>query len=534
MRYTCLILLLLFCSFSLQSQDLEQSDLPIIIITTDNMAEVVDEPKIDASMKIIYNDNGEINKIDQETYHYEGRIGIEIRGQSSQSFPKKSYGIETRDDMGEDDDVALLGMPKESDWVIYSPYSDKSLIRNTLTYLLAGKLMSYAPRVKMCELILNGAYVGVVVFTERIKRDNNRVDISKLDPDENEGDDLTGGYILKFDKGDASEIGWASPYKPIPNKPTITNFLYHYPKPEDISPQQKQYIKNYITQFENALYSSSYTDPVNGYRKYIDVPSFIDLILINEVTRNVDGYRLSTFMYKDKDSDGGKLKMGPAWDYNLAFGNANYCEGSNTSGWAFDFNDHCPDDYWVNHFWWKRLMQDQSFRQELKDRYIQLRQGNLSTEYIYSTIDSLITLIDAAKTRNFTKWNILNEYIWPNNYIGGSYTNEINYMKNWIDDRLEWLDINIGSLTTAVESISESPNHYFYPNPAFDYLNISAEINSDIIDLSIYNITGQLILKSKEQRRIILPSDILNGIYLVKAITKNNKNLIDKIIISGH
>jgi hypothetical protein len=497
------------------------------------MATIVDEPKITASMKIIYNENGDVNKIDQEALHYDGKIGIEIRGQSSQSFPKKSYGIETRDNTGEDLDVSLLGMPEESDWVIHSPYSDKSLLRNAVAYLLAGKLMEYAPRVRMCELIINNSYIGVVVFTERIKRDKNRVDISKLDPDENEGDDLTGGYMLKFDKGDASEIGWSSPYKPIPNKTTVTNFLYHYPKPSDISPQQKQYIKNYITQFENALYSTSYADPVNGYRKHIDVSTFIDLILVNEVTRNVDGYRLSTFMYKDKESDGGKLKMGPVWDYNLAFGNADYCQGSSTSGWAYDFNDHCPNDYWVNHFWWKRLMQDQSFRQELKDRYIQLRQGYLATDYIHSTIDSLTTHIDAAKTRNFTKWNILNQYIWPNNYVGGNYQNEIKYMKDWINDRLQWLDVNIGALTTAVDEISESKSLYFYPNPASDHLNINPEFASEILEVSIYNNKGQLVLKSKDTKRIKLPPNLSNGLFLIKAKTKNNIELTEKIIISG-
>lgn len=525
------VLYLLLCPIWLTAQNLEQSDLPIIIIQTDDNATIVDEPKIPANMRILYNENGEVNRVDQTNYHFDGKIGIEIRGQSSQSFPKKSYSIETRDNTGEDKNVSLLGLPEESDWVIYSPYSDKSLLRNVLTYILAGRMMTYAPRVVLCELIINNEYLGVVVFTERIKRDKNRVDINKLDPDENDGDDLTGGYIIKFDKGDPSEIGWTSPYKPIPNKSTVTNFLYHYPKPEDISPEQKVYIKNYITRFENALYASTYTDPELGYRQYIDTKSFIDQIIVNEVTRNVDSYRLSTYMYKDKDSKGGKLAMGPVWDFNLAFGNANYCEGASTSGWAYDFNDHCPDDYWVNHFWWKRLMQDMSFRQELKDRYIHLRQGHLSNESVISLIDSLTAHIDMAKDRNFNKWNILNQYIWPNNFVGGTYQSEITYLKNWIMDRIEWLDVNIGALTTAVDEPVKNISNNFYPNPTKDYIQIDplSELLDD--EVFIYDISGRLAIHSKGSKRIGLAGLLKHGVYIIKARTIKNETLVEKLML---
>ncbi len=307
---------------------------------------LVDEPKIDASMTITENNI--------ETFN--GNIGIEIRGSSSQMFPKKAYGFETRDSANEDVDVSLLGYPEEEDWILYAPYSDKSMMRNMLIYDLSRDIGRYASRTKFVDVRINDAYNGTYVFMEKLKRDSNRIDINKLNETENSGEDLTGGYILKLDKADGfneffydDNNSFTSAFLPNnANAGQQIHFLYDYPDMEDITPEQKNYISSYISDFELALASDEFTSLDIGYSAYINVPSFIDFFILNELSNNVDGYRLSTWLVKDKNE---KLKMGPIWDFNLAFGNANYCGGANTDVWAYKFNERCPGDFWVLSRW---------------------------------------------------------------------------------------------------------------------------------------------------------------------------------------
>ncbi len=496
MNRSLLIIFLSLLQLVISAQVLTTSTLPIIIVDTEGQT-ILDEPKINSTMKIIYKSEG-VNDINQDSAHFEGSIGIELRGQSSLAlFPKKGYGVEVRDSLGEDLDASILDMPEESDWVIHSPYSDKSLIRNALSYTWAGRIMPYAPRVKMAELVINNNYQGIVLWTEKIKRDKNRVDVNKLKDDENEGDDLTGGYIIKFDKGDAIEVGWISPYEPIPGRNQDTRFLFNYPKYDDITPEQRNYIKGYVTEFEHVLMSDDFKDPINGYRKYIDVQSFIQIMIINELTRNVDGYRLSTYMYKDKDSNGGKLHMGPVWDYNLALGNADYCSGSSDSGWAYDFNNVCPQDFWVNHVWWKRLLEDPAFTQELIASWQSLRSTIFSDENLNADIDSLTTVLGGAIERNFQRWPVLGNYVWPNNFVGATYQSEIDYLKRWIENRTAWLDDNFKLLTTATKNINLTPRSLVYPNPSLEDVTIDM---TDMITtpdyIEVYNHMSQLIYSS--------------------------------------
>ena len=514
--------------------DFESSSLPLIFIKTDNNSFIPDEPKVGATMQIVFNEDGSENRVDATEFHFDGRIGIELRGQSSLAlFPKKGYGIETWDEMDDDKNVGLLGFPEESDWVIHSPYSDKSLLRNVLSYHLGGQIMTYAPRVKLCELIINEQYLGVVVFTEKIKRDKNRVDINRLSADEISGDKLTGGYILKFDKSTPDEVAWVSQYRPIPGRSNSTEFIYHYPKPEDISNEQKTYIRNWITEFERTLKSNDFDNPSNGYRKYADVNSFIDMFIMNEITRNVDGYRLSTYMHKQKDSDGGKLIMGPIWDYNLAFGNANYCDGGETWGWAHQFNRVCPDDIWVNAFWWDRLLSDNAFRQQFKDRYFYFRENVLSTDNVMVTIDSLVTHMGPAVERNFERWRILGQYIWPNNFVGSDYNSEINELKRWIIARFEWLDQNIKSLTTDVVEITKDSPIQIGPNPTTGRLNFNVQNSTEFKQIRIFTIDGRLVQDLPFNRSIDISPLALNGLHIVHVVHSDGTLYMDKIMIQN-
>jgi len=447
------IYILIFIIFSCNKiEDLPNSSIqypeigkiiPHVQINTLNK-EIVDEPKISSKM-IITKDSMIL---------YDGNIGIEYRGSSSQLFDKKSYGFETWDEKNEDMDYPLLGFPEEEDWIFYGPYSDKTLIRNKLIYDLSNQIGRYASRTKFCELTINNQYMGVYVFMEKLKRDKNRIAIKKLENDDLDSINISGGYIIKIDKSD-DENGeqvyndfnaFISNYKP--NYATYQSiwFNYEYPKPKDIHNEQKQYINSYFDNFEKALSGINFKDSLSGYRKYIDVGSFIDFFILNELSNNLDGYRLSTYLHKNRNE---KLKIGPIWDFNLSFGNGNYCNGDKYDTWTYKFNETCSDDFWLIPFWWEKLLEDPYFVNKLKERWNELRKKELSDENIFQMIQNYISILkneSGAVYRNYSKWNVIGKYLWPNNYVGNSYESEIDYLIKWISKRNNWLDKSINEL----------------------------------------------------------------------------------------
>ena len=476
------------------------SNLPIVVINTGGAA-IPDDPKITADIGIIYNGPGTENHPTDPLNHFDGKMGIEIRGSSSQMFPKKQYGIELRDDEGEDLATSLLGMPEEEDWVLFAPYNDKSLIRDVLAYRLGRDLSQYSPRTRFCEVVLNGKYQGVYVLIEKIKRDKFRVDINKLDADEISGDDLTGGYIIKIDKttGGGGD-GWASPYSPLPNPMgQEIFFLYDTPEEDEITSEQKSYIKNFVSKFESVLASDDFADPENGYAKYIDVDSFIDYFLAQELTKNPDAYRLSAFLHKQRDSDGGKLAMGPVWDFNLAFGNVNYCTSGTAEGFVFQFNNVCAQDFWLVPFWWNRLFQDENFKTRLTDRWIELRSAKWHESVINDHIDSLVSILNMGpQQRNFAAWPVLGTYVWPNYYVGSTFQSEIDWLKDWISQRLDWLDANIAQIVTDVEDEKAGSRVTVYPNPFSSQLSFEYSLDRPAeVQFTLHDNMGRLVSTSK-------------------------------------
>ena len=467
MKRSFTILLFLFLQNFLVAQTLTSSNLPIIVINT-NGQDIVNDPKITADMGIIFNGENVRNNITDTYNHYSGKIGIEIRGQSSQMFPMKSYGIELRDASGSSLEKSLFGMPKEADWVLYAPYTDKTLMRNFLAYTMSGELGRWAAHCRFVEVIVNGDYKGIYVFMERVKRGSGRVNIAKIANTDVTGDAVTGGYIFSLDK---EPNGWFSSHA-VPGTTTNSKrqFSYVYPKPENIVQAQKDYIKKYVDSFENALAGPSFQDKTIGVRNFADLSSFIDYFIVNEVSRNVDGYRLSTYLYKDRDSKNRKIFAGPAWDYDLAFRNANYCEGSNIYGWAYEFNYVCPGDgAGLIPFWWERLMLDTAFVGDLRCKWKTVRQSTISNDHLNHIIDSVVTLTNEARERHFQRWPILGQYVWPNpNPIPTSYSGEIIALKEWITNRLSWIDNNIpnaGACEDWQDIVSEKLEVSIYPNP---------------------------------------------------------------------
>ena len=502
--FSCLLGLCVFLTANGRSGRDFSSTLPIIVINTQNK-EILDEKKSIGHMGVIYKGRGKRNLITDNFNEYDGYIGIEIRGSSSQMFPKKQYAVETRDEDGDNLNVPLLGFLEENDWILYAPYSDKSLIRNCLAYKLYRETGRYTSRTRFCELFLNGDYKGLYVFMEKIKRDKNRIDISKLNANETAGDDLTGGYIIKIDKWDGeNNDGWESLFSPYAEAWQSVFYQYHYPKANKITVAQKDYIERLIHDFESVMNEDNYNDPEQGYQSRINMGSFVDHILISEVARNVDAYRLSTFLYKDKDSNDPKVYAGPIWDYNLAFGNANYYKGAYDDGWHIEYEIN-EDDFWQPPFWWQQIWADTSFQISFTQRWRELRENSLSTENIEALIDSMVQEIEEAQERNFERWPVLGTYVWPNARVYNKYGDEIGYLKDWIKARLDWIDNNliIEDSTISIQKDDGLPRSIFlsnYPNPFNETTTITYSLSQrDRSIISVYDLNGRLIKQYSEE-----------------------------------
>jgi hypothetical protein len=483
------------------------TNLPLISINTGSLT-IVDEPKISASMKLIDNGPGLSNFVYDPGTDYDGAIAIEIRGTSSQNFDKKNYGFETQDQSGNNNNVSLLGMPNENDWILHGPYSDKSLIRNALTFQVGRDMMAYASRTRFCELIINGDYRGIYVLMEKIKRDNNRVDIANLKSTDISGDELTGGYIIQLDRDDLAIVrdGWYSPYGTLPF------YAYHSPSHDKLVTVQKDYIQNWMTDFELAMTKADFA---STFENFIDISSFVDYFLVNELAKHIDAFKLSFYMHKRKDSNGGKLFMGPIWDFNLSFGNFDFGCSPDPSGWIYS----CTSDA----FWLNKIMTIPAVQDRVYCRWVELRQQNLSHSLLINSIDTLVAELGPAVDRNFDKFDILGTYVWPNNFIGNTHLEEINFLKNWLVQRLIWMDNNMfGDPNTDCGAFVSIPNAELkihlvvHPNPFENQVIFT--INDGGIgegEVFIHDLQGKLITRIKPALQPVLDlSNLSAGMYL--------------------
>ncbi|MEM7230945.1 MAG: CotH kinase family protein [Planctomycetota bacterium] len=361
------------------------------------------------------------------------RIGLKLHGSSSLGFDKKNLRVETRDDTGDDRGVRVGSLPRQSDWLLHGPYSDKSLLRNALSYEYSNMIGQYAPRTRPVELYFktrpggsftSGNYWGVYILVERIKRDEDRVDIERVLPIHDSMPEISGGYIFKKDRADgAAEQGF-----------NTGRFQLRYVEPQqaELTAAQRSWITNWFREMERALYGQNFADPEEGYEKYLDVDSFIDHHIIVELCKNIDGYRLSTYMHKKRE---GKLFMGPVWDYNLSLGNANYLNGAVPTGWYY------PQVGAGDYPWYARLHQDPGYLARYRERWKAHRAAGIATSRLMEQIALKSDLISEAAQRNFARWNIMGRYIWPNEYIADSWEEEVEWMRDtWLTRRLTWMD----------------------------------------------------------------------------------------------
>ncbi len=386
------------------------SDLPLVFLDPQGVT-IPDDPKIPARLRLEAGDGG---------VDYEGWAGVEIRGHSSQTAPKKQYGFETWDEFQDEVEVELLGMPEESDWILQGNYFDASLLRNYFALELSRATGRYAPRLRFAELFLALApgdprYWGVYAVMEKIKRDANRVSLKKLEPEDNAEPEVTGGYLLAMDKLNPGDLFFETARG--------TLLLHEYPKGEDITADQAAWIQGYIEDFEAALEGPDFRDPVLGYRNFLDLESAVDFFLVNELLKNVDAFAFSTFMSKER---GGKLRLGPVWDFDLAMGNLLGGGLGAPEGWQL-----CAGR------WIGRLLEDPDFVAAVAARYRELRSGAWSDAAMAAILDEATEALREAGPRNDRRW-----------YRGQGLTFESRgaELRAWLTARLAWVDSSVENL----------------------------------------------------------------------------------------
>lgn len=480
---------------------LDSSELPIVLISTLGQT-LIENTKVDCLMDIKYNGAGNKTYVSDSSNVYSGNIGISIRGLTSAGYPQRPFSVETRDSVGANNNVSILGMPDENDWVLLSNFNDRTLMKNMMSTKLFRDMGNYSSRMQLCEVLIDSTYQGIYVIGEKIKRDANRVAIANLTAIDTIGDELTGGYILQQNYWNANN-SFQSNFSPIDHPGFDVHFVYESPDANDIHPKQITYIASFIDSLETALYSSNFDDPLTGYRKYLDVKSFIDYFLVNEVARNADGFKKSVFFHKDKYSNGGKLKAGPVWDFDWAWksmeGVCTYFQGYNGAGWAHLVNDCFTDNYSTG--WYVRLLQDSTFANELRCTYENYRQTMLDTANLFAYIDSVRSLVQNAQSRHFTKWPIIGRSGPAPDFgpLATTYTGEIDSLKSWINTRIQWLDANIPGLCipVGIDESASTATLNCYPNPANDYLIVEYELPSAMkTSIRMYNYMGSEILST--------------------------------------
>ncbi|MBI5385381.1 MAG: lamin tail domain-containing protein [Verrucomicrobia bacterium] len=458
------------------------SGLPVVILDTFGQTVVPDMiVKAPANLTVIdvSQITGRATPVGQPDYH--GRVGLEGRGQTSWSgyevatslggrggIQKRPYNIEIRDEFDNDKEVDFLDLPPGSDWVLLNVYNDKSFLNDFLANELFEKMGHYSVRRRYVEVFWNGIapegnttrpdtsgkvgtndYAGLYLLLEKIRIDNDRVNIQKPqtgDP----GDPITGGYIWKKDKNSPGDYNFATPNQPILSTDALK---FHDPRGEQLTAVQRFWLTDYLTNFEAVLYGPNWRDPINGYTKWIDVDSFVDAHWIVEYTKQIDGYRLSSYFHMDR---GGKIKWSPIWDWNLSFGNANYAEGGLTNGWYY------PLIGAYQHIWERRLISepgDPDYNQRLIDRWAELRRTICHPTNMVGRIDAITNYIFEAAMRDFARWPRLDRYLWPNpdgnnltandsatgvwhvNYaVQSNYSGIIGDFKKWVVGHTAWID----------------------------------------------------------------------------------------------
>ncbi len=478
------------------------SPLPMLIITTEGRTIPSDVPPgaARASGSFVVLDRTQGRSSVTATPQFQGAAQFEIFGQTSAGFAKKPIRIEIQDELGNDLDVPLLGMPADSDWRLRNPYNDKTFLNDYLGFEMWETMGHYSVRRRLVEVFVNGAingspvsssgrlnyavnYYGIMVLVETIKVGKDRVDVPKISPYSTNEPSVTGGYIFKKDKDSPGDLNFSTAggggfggqnlklHEPKVNDLRLTpsSVATTFPGPGYTSSGTNQltYLRGYLNAMERAMYTNTWLTQTgtNHYSSYMDLERFADQHWHVEFTKQIDGYRLSDYFTKDRL---GKVGPGPVWDWNLAWGNADYATGGMTNGWYYEVTDN------VGHIWQRRLITgatsatastgDPDYTQRIADRWSVLRTNIMNGTNVNQHIDELATSINEAAKRDMARYNVFGIYVWPNpsgtgdgrdvdfvrptNYLGAIETvapstasgSTIGQMKKWVLGRYLWID----------------------------------------------------------------------------------------------
>ena len=393
------------------------SDVPVIVLDTEG-GRISATSRTQALMQLFDRGDDGRARISAEP-DFEGLASLKIRGSSTEGRPKKAYSMEIQDIYGNDRDVSLLDMPEDSDWILYAPYNfDRALMRNAFIYELSNQLGRYAVRTRFCEVYVNTrgqpidqrSYAGVYVLMEKIKRGADRVPIDRLLRKHTEAPEVSGGYILKVDRLDPGDRGFSGGSQAL---------AYVEPKEEEIERDQTKYLTDFLNDMNRTFRDRDYEKEVPDYDQYIDEAAWIDFHILNEFTKNPDGFRLSTYMHLPRE---GRLTFGPIWDFDRTMGPDDDGRAANPSGWSG-----------VHRFgWWASIFRNPNFEQAYLDRWQHLRRGVMSVQNMHDIIDGMEAELEESQARNFQKWPLLRNT--------SAWRSEVRHLKNWIEDRAEWID----------------------------------------------------------------------------------------------
>lgn len=438
-------------SFVRLSRDLQEfsSDLPILVLENFKGRTFSQTRVGPTSLSIFEPDNSGRSALANQP-DLVSRAGVKIRGSSTASHPKKPYAMEVWNETDDDKTVSILGMPANSDWVLSAPYRyDRALIRDAFVFELSNQIGRYAPRTRFVELFANTGggplsqsdYQGVYSVAQKIKQGTDRVNVADLSPTVTIEPDITGGYIFKIDDPDPGDRGWTT-------RRGNGTLAHVYPKENELPDEQRDFIRGFVQDFEDALYGPNSSDPEIGYRAWFDVDAAIDFHILQQLTKNPDGLVRSTYLHKDR---GGKITFGPAWDFDRGMGADIDTRAGPTSGWGMIYP-------WTLK-WWSRLLRDPDFEQAWIDRWFQLRKDFFSDDNFATTIDYLAEQIAESQQRNFDKW--IQDRPNGGNFAQGKrgWEGEIEHLKGWLSRRMEWIDRQWLSPPTITPDVSVTRLH---------------------------------------------------------------------------
>ena len=382
--------------------------------------------RIRSTVKITDHEETNNHLGDQPTL--ESEATIHIHGNSSRYFDKLGYKIKLIDSNGQSNNQSVMGMAAHSEWILHGPYLDKTLLRNYMWYNIGGEMMSYAPNVRFCELFLNGKYEGIYVMTETITAGEHG---ARLQLSVDKKDNTYSGYLLRMDRSSDEEINNFTKYSLRLSQANGINI--EYPGPKNLTPELATSITKDFSAFEKSIYSYDFDSDEFGYKKTIDIDSFVDYFIINEFTGNYDAGGYSTYIYKDK---GGKYHM-CIWDFN------NACDNYHEQAIPTD------DFRLINAPWFWMLVKNKDFTARIIERYRSLREGVLSDEYLNRYIDETTTYLGDAIKRNDARWGYSYDddtLLKPEERNLHSHDSAVTQLKTFIRERAKFLDNNIDVL----------------------------------------------------------------------------------------